>query len=131
MPVRARIILGPDGVAFGPRAAGITVTTAAPVAAAGGRGIHKPRESPLGFLQRVRRQGDVAQPVLHTRILPKRQLEGVEDAEQGDAGSQSNGFMESHALTPIVRISLCGGERCGTLFSCKMSLNWALDSHAR
>src|SRR5260370_8213039 len=95
MHVGGRIIVGTSGCTLHVvRDAGKGV--AAPVAAARSGRIHERRERPLRALLIIRRQWDVAQAVLHTRILPERQLESVEHAEDGNARCQSEDSAEGH-----------------------------------
>src|ERR1022692_1828611 len=102
--VGARIILGPHGVAFGPLAAASKAKAeAAPAATVGGLRVHEAGEGPLGLLLKVGRKRDVAESVFHARKFAERQLETVQNAEEGKAGSQRLG--RTHEGTPSVRIA--------------------------
>src|ERR1022692_2026037 len=97
VPVGARIVLGPDGIAFGPDAAAAE-SPAVPTAITSPRRlrIHQARESPLGLLLPVRRQGDAAEPILHAWKLAERPL-GIERADERGAQSQTADRAECHA----------------------------------
>src|ERR1035441_6902880 len=78
VPVRARIVLRPDGIAFGPDAAAAE-SPAVPAA------ITSPR-----------RLRDGPEPVLHARKFAERPL-GIERADERGAQSQTADRAESHA----------------------------------
>src|SRR5437660_6545123 len=69
MPVRARIILGPDGGAVSPVAVAVR---AVPAESSGDLWIHQPRECELSLLLPVGGKWKII--VLDARILPERAL---------------------------------------------------------
>src|ERR1700674_3392009 len=90
MAIRPRIVLRPDRVPVRP------IGRAAAIATKADLWIHQTREGKLSFLLPIRRQRKIL--VFDPRVLAKRALLGIGDADENDATST---LRESHS--PIHR----------------------------
>jgi hypothetical protein len=103
VPIGARIILGPHGIAMFPiLAAGAAITETAEAAGSWSERVHQPGKCPLGFFQIIRRQLDVSDTIFDAIKLAERPLEGTQSPESHDA---TRDHPETRHASSCVRLS--------------------------
>src|SRR6185437_7056231 len=119
MPVRARIILGPQGAAFTPVTFASRTTIIPPPR------IHQRRNGPLRFLLIIGRKGNGAEPVFNAGVLRKSVREGPVEREsrtnehkRASEGPHYRAATHPYDLAPSISTSSWFARplrKCGTV----------------